>query len=171
MWEPGFAYGERQIARLDGWHRSFCMKSIHYRGTPENPGLVLALDRAEAGSCAGVAFGVAEADAAEVLAYLRKRELISYAYLETRQPINLADGRMVEAVTFVINRDHTQYAGQLPREDQAQIIARCCGEKGPNADYLWNTSAHLTELGLADPTMDWLTARVRVLLAPKAEGT
>jgi glutathione-specific gamma-glutamylcyclotransferase len=166
MWQPGFAYAERRIARLDGWHRSFCMKSIHYRGTVEHPGLVLALDRAEAGSCAGVAFGVPNADAPSVLTYLRERELISSAYLETRLPIELTDGRKVDAATFVINRDHSQYAGVLSLEDQAQVIATSHGEKGPNAEYLWNTAAHLTELGLADPQLDWLTARVRGILAP-----
>ncbi|MGB5870213.1 MAG: gamma-glutamylcyclotransferase [Albidovulum sp.] len=164
IWDPGFGFAERQIARLDGWQRSFCMKSIHYRGTHENPGLVLALDRAEGGYCDGVAFGVCDAAAPAVLDYLRARELISYAYVEAQLPIRLADGRAVDSVTFVINRDHSQYAGLLSREDQAQIIAKCHGDKGPNAEYLWNTSAHLTGLGLADPEMAWLADRVRMIV-------
>jgi cation transport protein ChaC len=46
-------------------------------------------------------------------------------------------------------------------EEQAQIIARAVGGRGPNAEYLFNTAAHLAEIGLADPDLDWLAARVR----------
>ncbi len=165
MWEPGFTPAERVPATLSGWHRSFCMTSIHYRGTPECPGLVLALDKAAGGSCAGVAFGVAEAEAAAVLAYLQARELVSDAYLEMRLPVTLADGRVVVAVSYVIDHDHVQYNADHSPEDQAQIIARAKGQTGTNADYLWNTAAHLAELGLPDAELEWLAARVRNLLA------
>lgn len=163
MWDPGFAYVERQSAVLDGWHRSFCMQSIHYRGTPESPGLVLALDQAAGAKCAGVAFGVASADSGEVMRYLHARELVSDAYNEVILPLRLADGRQVSAVTYVIDHAHPQYCAGLPRETQAQIIARSQGQTGTNADYLWNTTAHLAALGLSDPELDWLAARVRVL--------
>lgn len=163
MWDPGFDFVERQTAVLTGWHRSFCMKSIHYRGTAEDPGLVLALDAAAGASCAGVAFGVAPAAEAPVLAYLHERELISDAYLERRLPVTLADGRRVTAVTYVIDHAHVQYCAGLTAEAQARIIARSRGQNGTNADYLWNTVAHLSELGLADPELDWLAGRVRAL--------
>lgn len=58
LWNPGFAVAETRQARLDGWRRSFCMTSIHHRGTPEAPGLVLALDQAADAVCHGVAFRV-----------------------------------------------------------------------------------------------------------------
>ncbi len=163
MWDPGFVPAERQVARLRGWHRSFCMRSIHYRGTPEVPGLVLALDQAAGADCAGVAFGVAETDAPATLAYLRARELISDAYLEHRLPVTLTDGRSVTAVTYVIDRAHDQYCAGLTLDEQAVIIARARGQTGSNADYLWNTVAHLTALGIADPDLDALAARVGAL--------
>ncbi len=165
MWEPGFDWQDRVLARLTGWHRSFCMRSIHHRGTEDRPGLVLALDAAEAAACNGVAYAVAPDRADETLGYLRERELISSAYLEKTLPISLADGRMVEAVTYVIDPDHVQYCGGLPLEEQARIIATAVGGRGPNTEYLWNTAAHLGELGLADPDLDWLAARVRTLTA------
>ncbi|SPH16967.1 hypothetical protein DEA8626_00481 [Defluviimonas aquaemixtae] len=163
MWEPGFAFEERALARLSGWHRSFCMRSIHHRGTSEEPGLVLALDAAEGAACNGVAFRVASERADIILETLRERELISSAYLETEQSLALTDGREVGAVTYVIDPHHVQYCGDLPLEEQAQIIATAVGGRGPNADYLWNTASHLHELGIADPDLDWLAERVRAL--------
>lgn len=163
MWDPGFAFAERRLARLEGFHRSFCMRSIHHRGTPEAPGLVLALDAARGAACHGVAYAVAPDAAEATLDYLRARELISSAYLETRQAVRLADGAEVVAVTFVIDRAHGQYCGGLPLEEQAGIIARAVGGRGPNTEYLWNTAAHLIELGIEDAELSWLAERVRSL--------
>jgi len=165
IWHPGFPVEEQAVARLSGYHRAFCMSSIHYRGTPERPGLVLALDRAEAAVCDGLAFRVTPGAEAETLAGLRERELISYAYREALVPLRLRDGRSVEALAYVIEHGHDQYRGDLTLEEQAQVIAQACGGRGPNCDYLFNTAAHLAELGLADPDLDWLAARVRALLA------
>ncbi len=164
IWQPGFAYSERRIARLDGYQRSFCMRSIHHRGTVAEPGLVLALDEG-AGQCVGVAFEIPGRIAQESLEYLRARELISAAYLEADVEVQLSDGRAVAAVTYVIDRAHEQYCAGLSLEEQARIIAAAHGGRGPNAEYLFNTAAHLAELGLDDPQLDWLSARVRAICA------
>lgn len=164
IWNPGFAWTRRANARLDGYHRSFCMRSIHHRGTVATPGLVLALDTAEGAHCTGIAFEIAPQIAEETLEYLRARELISAAYLETMQPITLEDGAQVAAVVYVIDRAHEQYCGGLPLEDQAQIIARAVGGLGPNSDYLHQTARHLSALGLADTELDWLSQRVKTLM-------
>jgi cation transport protein ChaC len=163
VWNPGFEVQDRVIATLPGYQRSFCMRSIHHRGTPEEPGLVLALDEQAEARCHGVALSVAGERADEVLAYLRERELVSSAYLEKRLEIDLADGRRVEAVTYVIDPDHVQYCGGLELEEQARIIARAVGGRGPNTEYLFNTAAHLGELGIVDAELDWLARRVRAL--------
>lgn len=163
IWNPGFAHEDRQIATLDGFHRSFCMRSIHHRGTPDHPGLVLALDAAARALCRGVAFRVSPEAAAETLEYLRARELISAAYLETRQPVRLDDGAQVEAVTYIIDPHHDQYCGDLPLEEQARIIAEARGGMGANSEYLFNTARHLAELGISDDDLDWLAGRVRHL--------
>lgn len=162
IWDPGFPVAERRIATLHDWHRSFCMRSIHHRGTVEDPGLVLALDKAEGARCTGIAFRVEPGAEAATLAALRERELISSAYLERELAVETADGP-VEALAYVIDPDHAQYCGGLDREDQARIIAAAVGGRGPNRDYLWSTTAHLAELGIADPDLDWLAARVREL--------
>ncbi|MDT8856790.1 gamma-glutamylcyclotransferase [Paracoccaceae bacterium Fryx2] len=163
IWDPGFVPAATEVARLSGWHRSFCMWSVVYRGTQADPGLVLALDAAEDAQCDGLAFRIAGAEAAATLAALRARELISYAYRERELPVTLASGAEVTALAYVIDRDHAQYAGRLALEDQAAIIARCHGQRGPNRDYLFSTAAHLAALGMADADLDWLVARVRAL--------
>jgi glutathione-specific gamma-glutamylcyclotransferase len=163
MWDTGFDVAERSIARLAGWQRSFCMWSVTYRGTAESPGLVLALDEAAGAVCDGIAFRIPDGAEAETLANLRARELITYAYREELLPVVLHDGRQVQALTYVINRDHSQYGGRLALEEQARIIAERQGKRGLNRDYLWNTVAHLAELGIRDGELDWLAARVREL--------
>lgn len=161
IWDPGFPVAERRIARLDGWQRSFCMRSIHHRGTVQNPGLVLALDRAKGASCTGVAFRVEPGHEAATLFALRERELVSSAYLEMTLPVTTEAG-LLDALAYVIDPDHVQYC-RLDPEDQAQIIAQACGGRGRNCDYLWSTAAHLAELGIRDPDLDWLAERVRAL--------
>ncbi len=163
LWQPGFPVAERRLARLDGWHRSFCMWSIHHRGTTEAPGLVLALDRAEGAACQGLALRAEPGTEDATIAYLRERELISSAYLETRLPVSFAKGGTAQALTYVIDPAHDQYCRSLSLEDQAQVIARATGGRGPNTEYLWNTQTHLTELGIDDADLEWLARRVRVL--------
>jgi len=160
IWNPGFPVAERHIATLQDWHRSFCMRSIHHRGTPQAMGLVLALDPLPGARCAGVAFRVEPGVEAETLSQLRERELISSAYLEARVRVDLANGTARDALTYVINQTHDQYCGGLPLEEQAQIIARAVGGRGTNRDYLVSTARHLTELGIGDQDLDWLVARV-----------
>jgi len=162
LWNPGFTPAETVTATLDGYHRSFCMLSIHHRGTVEKPGLVLALDAADA-TCVGVAFRVAEKDEIDVLAALRERELISSAYFEQQVQLSLEDGREVEALAYVIRRDHDQYC-QFDLEKQARLIARSVGERGANPEYLFNTASYLAKMGIIDTDMNWLVERVRALL-------
>ena len=140
LWNPGFAVAETRQACLHGWRRSFCMTSIHHRGTLDAPGLVLALDRAEDALCHGVAFRVDACDSGATLAYLRERELVSSAYLETRQSVTLDCGQILDDVlTYVIDPDHAQYC-TWTLEAQAQIIAHAIGGRGPNDEYLENTA-------------------------------
>lgn len=164
LWNPGFAPAEAVTARLEDYHRSFCMLSIHHRGTEAAPGLVLALDAARGASCTGVAFRVKPAEEGRVLEALRARELISSAYLERHVGLSFEDGRHQEALAYVIDPGHAQYC-QFDLETQARMIARSRGGRGPNDEYLYNTAAHLAEMGIKDTDMEWLVARVRDLTA------
>ena len=165
MWNAGFPVAERSLATLRGHARSFCMWSIHHRGTDEKPGLVLALDPRPGAAVTGLALRAADGHEDATLEYLRERELISSAYLEARVPLSLADGRQVDAVAFVVDTGHRQYCADLTLEQQARIIAAAVGGRGPNTEYLWNTVSHLHELGIPDADLDWLAHRVRELAA------
>lgn len=165
LWNPGFEVAQRRVATLGGYARSFCMRSIHHRGSVANPGLVLALDRDRQAHCDGVAFFVGPEVSVATIAGLRERELISSAYLEQIHEIHLRSGKKVDAVCYVIDENHNQYCGGLPLAEQAAIIAHAIGGRGPNTEYLYNTAAHLAEIGLHDPDLEWLAARVRSLTA------
>ncbi|MYF89670.1 MAG: gamma-glutamylcyclotransferase [Boseongicola sp. SB0676_bin_33] len=163
LWNPGFPVAERRLATLRGYHRSFCMRSVHHRGTAENPGLVLALDKLSGASCQGQVMRVPDHASTRAIECLRERELISSAYLERLVQLEVEDGSTVTALTYVIDPTHVQYVSGLELEQQARIIARAAGGRGPNSEYLWNTADHLRELGIKDEDLDWLSARVHVL--------
>jgi len=153
MWRPGFAHVETQPARLSGYRRSLCVRSFVHRGTPEHPGLVLGLDRG--GSCLGLAFRAPDGLKDEVIAYLRERELVTHVYLERMLPVSLADGRKVMAVTYVVDRAHAQYAGDLDVQTAIGQVAGSAGVSGANEDYVLSTLDHLRGLGIRDR---WLEA-------------
>jgi cation transport protein ChaC len=158
MWRPGFPFIERRVATVHGYHRALCVYSHVHRGTPERPGLVLGLDRG--GSCKGIAFKVSEAEAAATIAYLRGREQVTLVYRELRLRTRLDDGRDVAALSYAVDRNHSQYAGRLDRQELERFVLQGQGLSGANPDYVRNTQAHLAELGISDPTLEWLAARL-----------
>lgn len=164
LWNPGFTPVQAVKSCLSDYHRSFCMLSIHHRGSEEEPGLVLALDAAPGGRCTGMAFQVAPDEEETVLAELRERELISSAYVEEHVDLTTDAGETIRALAYVVDPDHVQYC-QFSLEKQAQMIATAVGGRGPNTEYLFNTAAHLTQLDIRDDDMSWLVDRVRALTA------
>ncbi len=159
MWRPGFAYGFRCKAMLRGWRRSLCIYSHVYRGTPKKPGLVLGLDRG--GACAGVAFRVKASLRETTIRYLRDREQATSVYLERMVPVTLESGERVNALTYVADRLHEQYAGRLDRETMLAIVRAGRGQSGDNAAYVNETHDHLTAIGVHDSDLEWLSARLR----------
>lgn len=158
MWRPGFAFEEAVHARLVGWRRCFCIYSVLYRGTPERPGLVLGLDRG--GTCEGIAFRIGAENAASVLDYVRRRELVTGVYRETLVPVEIMrDGRpTVDAVTYIAERAHPSYAGQYPVARQARLIAEGYGISGANLDYLRSTVEELRRLNIRERELERIVA-------------
>jgi cation transport protein ChaC len=158
MWRPGFPFVERMAATLAGRRRAFCIYSVHHRGTYERPGLVLGL--APGGSVRGMAFRVAQADWAATYAYLLEREQPTETYIEARRFVRLADGRRVEALVFLSDVHHPQWAGALSLERQAELIAGATGLSGRNVDYLRDLVEHLGQEGIRDRAMTALLGMV-----------
>jgi cation transport protein ChaC len=158
MWRPGFDFIEQVPARLMGAHRALCVYSWVHRGTRERPGLVLGLDRG--GSCRGIAFRVAAENRGTVIDYLRARELVTNVYLESWRPIRIAgrETRAEQALTFMVDRSHEQYAGKLSHEALLSLVRNSRGSSGINTDYVLATAAHIRELGFRDPVLERLAA-------------
>lgn len=158
IWRPGFPFLEALPARLLGFHRSLCIYSHVHRGTPERPGLVLGLDRG--GSCLGRVFRVDAQHREPTIAYLRAREQATAVYLERHLPVTLLDGsaRRVEAVAYVADRRHPQYAGRLDHERQVALVSEGVGQSGINRDYVLSTVAALADLGIRDAPLARLAA-------------
>ncbi|HVI32682.1 gamma-glutamylcyclotransferase [Phenylobacterium sp.] len=158
MWRPGFDFVERKPATLHGRKRAFCIYSVHHRGTYERPGLVLGL--APGGATRGMAYRVDEAAWPDVYAYLVEREQPTETYVEARRAVRLADGRRVEALVFLSDVRHPQWAGALGPERQAELIAGATGLSGRNVDYLRDLVEHLREEGVRDQGMETLLSLV-----------
>lgn len=161
MWRPGFDFVAQTPARLIGEHRALCVYSFVHRGTPEQPGLVLGLDRG--GACRGIAFQVAAAGRSATLAYLRAREQVTGVYREVLRPVWI-DGdarRQVRALTYVVDRNHPQYSGRLTLEQQFHHTARSHGISGSNRDYVIATAKALEAHGCPDPKLHELMLRLQ----------
>ncbi|WP_430396477.1 gamma-glutamylcyclotransferase [Ferrovibrio sp.] len=168
MWDPGFPHLDAVTARLWGYHRAFCVWSHRYRGTPEAPGLVLGLK--PGGSCVGRAFRVRKADEAPVIDYLYRREMLTGVYLPGFHNAAI-NGERRRVLAFVADPHHVQYAGRLSEKQAARVIAQSCGQRGPNADYLRNTVAHLDALGINDGPLHLLQQDVQKLCARQTKTT
>lgn len=161
MWRPGFAFIEKHPARIAGLHRSLCVYSFVHRGTPEHPGLVLGLDRG--GACRGIAFRVAASDRKDTLRYLREREQATAVYHETLRGVWLLAEPLqrVQALTYVVDRGHPQYAGRLTMEQRLHHIRQGHGLSGANRDYVLSTVGTLETLGCRDDELHALAERLK----------
>ena len=158
IWNPAFHYVERRTARVHGWHRQFCLWSRFGRGSPERPGLMLSLERG--GSCAGVAYRLARRTAATELDVLWRREMVTHAYRPV-WTVAHTPGGPEPAIAFAANRAHERYAPGLEFEQVARFLATGAGPMGRCCDYLFDTVAHLRELGIRDRRLELLEAKVR----------
>lgn len=160
MWDPGLHFAELRQAKLDGFHRSFCLRTRLGRGSFEHPGLMAALDTG--GTCHGLAFRVEQARLEEETRLLWAREMIMPAYDPVFRTVETPQGT-VEALAFVINHSCENYMAELERDDAARLIASAHGLFGSNLAYLDNLASHFRLLGIPDPAFFALYDRARHL--------
>jgi cation transport protein ChaC len=153
MWNPAIEFAERRAGEVRGWHRRFCLWLHGGRGTPEHPGLMLALDRG--GSCAGMLFRIPAAAARDELLLAWRRELFTDVYKSRWVTARTKDGT-VQAVTFVANRAHLRYAGRLEEPAVAARLATAAGALGSCSEYLTATLHALQSMGLRDRSLERL---------------
>lgn len=163
IWNPEFDHVERTLARVRGYHRAFCIGSTRYRGTPEQPGVVLGLARG--GSVTGMAFKLDDATRQESLLRLYVREMTDRVYEPRLLRTRLTDGREVQALAFVADRRSPAYL-DLPEHEIAHRLCSSVGVRGPNCEYAINTLHALERLGVRDERLARLVRDIESRIDP-----
>ncbi len=166
IWKPACDFVEMRTGLIRGWHRSFCLGwNTRWRGSEDNPGLMLALDRG--GACKGVAYRLPPDRVEENLIKLFEREM---AWLPSAFPPRWvtveSEGRRLRALSFCIDRHSGRYVSGLSEAQIADVLARASGSRGSMAEYLFSTVAHLEQLGIHDPHL-W---RLQHMVAERIEA-
>ena len=73
IWKPAASPVEQRRSCAFGWHRSFCIDMFDWRGTPEQPGLMMALRKG--GTCTGIAQRLQGKDRHGEMVGLLRREI------------------------------------------------------------------------------------------------
>ena len=159
IWKPEIEHVGEQIGVARGWHRSFCFRMTRFRGTPEQPGLMMALDRG--GQCRGILYELLKNDLEGQFGKLFRREFKYKPANSTPRWITVeTTSGLTPALGFVMNRASPLYAGNLPLEVVADVLAQACGHVGSGAEYLLNTVTHLEAKGIQDRNLWRLQALV-----------
>lgn len=161
VWNPVLDYEERCVVTVHGYHRSFCLWSRVNRGTPEQPGLVLGLDRG--GRCTGVAYRIPGALAERELRLLWRREMLLGSYAP-RWVLVTHGARSFRALAFVVRRERSGYAGRLAAETIVERLIHARGAIGSGVDYLRQTIDGLAAIGIRDPNLIHLDGLIRARL-------
>lgn len=149
IWKPAFESVEQQRASAHGWHRSFCLDLVRWRGSAEQPGLMMALERG--GRCDGVIYRLPDGDKAAHIERLLRREIDDHEAVASVRwvPVRTAQGRL-RALGFWVGVTGRGTSLGQPLEQVAWVLARACGHVGSGAEYLYNTVSHLETFGIHD---------------------
>jgi len=149
IWKPEFDWVEHRRATAHGWHRSFCLKMNRFRGTPEQPGLMMALARG--GRCHGVIYRLPQEERRQQIRRVLFREVrFRQSSRNVRWIPAETDGGTVRTIVFWAGPKGERVTAKQPLEQVARILARACGHGGSCAEYLYNTVSHLEEHGIRD---------------------
>lgn len=159
MWNPCYAFDAKAAALLKGYDRKFHIWSTRARGTPDSPGLGLCLEDC-LGACWGIAHRVTAQDEDDAWERLWEREMSSGVYRPTWVTVETKEFGPVVALTFIVNRDHTHYAGPMPIDDMADVMADAKGKYGLCRDYLAGTISEMKKLNVEDADLEALLEKI-----------
>lgn len=162
IWKPEIDHVEERLATVRGLHRAFRIRLTRWRGTVDQPGLMMGLS--PGGQCRGIAYRLPDAGVREHLDTLFRREMTAKptTYRPRWLQLETAGGPLV-ALGFVTNPLGRTYAGRLGDTDVVEALALGCGHFGSGADYLYTTVANLESCGIHDRGL-W---RLQALLADR----
>jgi cation transport protein ChaC len=124
MWNPIFSVAESCVARINGHHRSFCLRSTVGRGSPERPGLMLGLDGG--GSSTGLALRIREPAGGTTSRCCGGARCPTGSYVPKWLLGRAAPGD-VRVLAFAADRRADNYVGGLPEEEVARLLSTGAG--------------------------------------------
>jgi len=149
IWKPAFEAVEHCRATAHGWHRAFTMQLTNWRGTPEQPGLMMVLE--PGGCCVGVAYRLPDADHHGQMLRLLDRETSSREGVDSARWIAVETPHgPVQALSFWTGIKGPFRVEKQDHAEVAAILARACGHVGSGAEYLFQTVTKLEEHGIRD---------------------
>lgn len=151
IWRPDFEYAEALPARVLGFHRVLRMRSRTNRGSPQQPGLVLAL--VSGGSCRGLVYRVPRAAAEPVMLQLWDREMPNGVYEPRWLNCDTPAGRQ-RALAFTLSRRSPNWTGPVHEPELLHIFQHARGRYGTTLDYLLRTVHGLREHGIRDMELE-----------------
>jgi glutathione-specific gamma-glutamylcyclotransferase len=158
LWNPAFEVVEQVAAVLPGWHRAFCIRLTRFRGTPEQPGLMMSL--VPGGSCRGALCRIPGDQVMNSLRKLWRREMtVKPPNTPPRWVIAKAGRNGVRAIVFAADRKGPNYVTGLTGEEIANVLCKAVGHWGSGAEYLMQTVDHLERLGIRDANL-WRLQRL-----------
>lgn len=159
LWKPAFEAAGQMSAVLPGWHRAFCIRLTRFRGTPEQPGLMMSL--ASGGSCRGAVFRIPVMDS---LRKLWRREMtVKPPNTPPRWVVAKAGDAAVRAIVFAADRNGPNFVCGVARDEIASVLCAAVDHWGSGAEYLLQTVDQLERLGIRDNNL-W---RLQQLVARK----
>ena len=125
------------------------MEQKRWRGSPQQPGLMMALEKE--GCCTGVVFRLPDGERREHIRKLVGREISMREDLGMVRWVTVrTDDGPVRALVFWAGPKGDGILLGLPLERVAWVLARACGHLGSCASYLYNTVVKLEEFGIHD---------------------
>lgn len=160
-WDPAIPFDEVRHARVSNHARRFILKDNKgARGTKDNPGLMAAL--ADGPGCDGLAFHVPITELEEATRNLWARERLADAYNSAFLQARTAHGE-IEVLAFVANPACPNIVSDLPRGEQATLLANGHGILGSSLEYIRKLQTGLAAIGIIDADLDSLLREAEAL--------